>query len=199
MSKPILFLSLFLLLSAFSKVKAQKGYEPGYVVTKSLDTLRGLVKDRKEAPFAKIYKKIRFKDSGLFIKKYSPKQLKGYVRGGDQFESHWMLINTRFLKIEYLSRENFGKEQFFKVIESGYLTHYHWEWLDQESSIVERIELFKRKDEDYFIRVTHGLLGLRMNALEIYFKDCPELLENIRNKELRRPREIAVFYNEWLK
>lgn len=192
------FLTLCLLLfTAFFQVHAQKGYEPGYVVLKTNDTLPGLVKDRKEAPFAKIYKKIRFKGDGPFTKKYSPKQLKGYVRGGDHFESHWILVNTRLLKIEYLSRKNFGKERFFKVIESGHLTYYHWEWLDQESSVVERVELFKRRDEESFIRVTQGLLGLRMNALEVYFEDCPELIGKVRNKELKRPQEIAVFYNKW--
>jgi hypothetical protein len=60
MSKHVFFLFLFLLLSAFSVVKAQKGYEPGYVVNQSLDTIHGTIKDRKEPPFAKLYPKIRF-------------------------------------------------------------------------------------------------------------------------------------------
>jgi hypothetical protein len=199
MPRVIHFLSFLLLFFILTEMHAQKGYEPGYVITKSFDTLPGRVKDRKDAPFAQIYKKIRFKSDGPFTKKYNPKQLQGYVRGGDHFESHWILVNTRFLKIEYLSKRNLGREEFFKVVESGYLTYYHWEWLDQESSVVERVELFKRRDEDYFIRVTQGLLGLRMNALEKYFEDSPEIMAKIRNKELRRPQEIAKYYNEWLK
>lgn len=194
-----IFLSFFLLfLTGLFHLKAQKGYEPGYVITQSRDTLQGLVKDRKEEPFARIYKKIRFKGKGIFSKKFSPEKILGYKRGEDVFESHWIEVSSRFLRTEYLSRENLGEQHFLKVRERGFLSFYQWEWLDQESNTVDEIDLFKRRDEDYFIRVTQGIFGLKKNLLEKYFEDCPELLEKIHSKELRQPSEIARFYNDWL-
>jgi len=199
MPRLFLLLSCFLFFLNFPDLLAQKGYEPGYVVTKTFDTIPGSIKDRKGPPFAKIYKKIRFKGNSLFVKKYSPKQIQGYARGEDIFESQWIQVSSRFFKTDYLSRENQGKKHFLKVKESGYLTYYQWDFMDQESSVVEWIDLFKRRHEDYFVRVIQGILGLKMNQLSDYFEDCPELMEKIRNKELRTPMEITRFYNEWVK
>ncbi|MFC0264139.1 hypothetical protein [Fontibacter flavus] len=198
MSKNVFFLFFLLLISIFSEVKAQRGYEPGYVVTQSLDTIHGTIKDRKEPPFAKLYPKIRFKSEFSRNRKYSAKKIRGYTRGEDIFESQWILRYSRLFKTEYLSRKGLGKHHFMKVREKGFLTYYQWEFLDQESSTIGAIDLFKRRDEDYFIRVTQGLLGLKMNNLENYFEDYPELMEKIRNKELKNPGDIAKFYNDWL-
>ena len=193
------FLTLFLLLlTGLFHLSAQRGYEPGYVITQNLDTLHGLVKDRKEEPFAQIYKKIRFRGNGIFTKKYSPKKILGYKKGENEFESHWIEVSTSFLTVEYLSRENLGKKHFLKVKQRGFLTYYQWEFLEYDSFVLQWVDLFKRRDEDYFVRVTQGVLGLKKKRLERYFEDCPELMEKIHNKELRRPAEIAGFYNDWL-
>jgi hypothetical protein len=193
---PILFL-LFLFLG-YKTLIAQTDYLQGYIIKHNLDTVYGQIKDRKDGTFAKLYKKIRFKGNGVFTKKYSPKQIKGYARGEELFESQWLQVSSRFLKTEYLSRENYGKQYFLKVRKKGFLSYYQWEWLDQESAIIEWIDLYKRRDEDYFIRVTQGIFGLKMNTLEKYFEDCPDLMDKIRTKELRQPGEIAGFYNDWL-
>jgi hypothetical protein len=198
MPKPILFISLLLIFSINSELKAQKGYEPGYIVTKAFDTIPGSIKDRKESPFAKLYPKIRFKNMNSRTRRYSPKQIRGYARGEDTFESQWILRYSSLFKTEYLSRKEVGKRYFLKVRQKGFLTFYQWEFMDQESSTVDAVDLFKRQNEDYFIRVTQGLLGLKMDNLEKYFEDCPELIEKIKTKELRTPLEIARFYNEWL-
>ena len=195
----MLFISLLLIFSITSELKAQKGFEPGYVVTRAFDTIPGSIKDRKEPPFAKLYPKIRFKNMNSRTRRYSPKQIQGYARGEDVFESEWILRNSRLFKTEYLSRKGLGKPHFLKVKEKGFLTYYQWEFMDQESSIVDAVDLFKRENEDYFIRVTQGLLGLRIAALEKYFENSPELLEKIRNRDLRTPLEIARFYNEGVK
>ncbi|EKB50492.1 hypothetical protein [Cecembia lonarensis] len=199
MPKPILFISLFLIFSSYKEIKAQKGYEPGYIVTKAFDTIPGSIKDRKEAPFAKLYFKIRFKSMNSRDRRYSPKQIQGYAKGEDIFESQWILRYSRLFKTEYLSRKDLGKPHFLNVREKGFLTYYQWEFMDQESSTVDAVDLFKRENEDYFIRVTQGLLGLRIAALEKYFEDCPELMDKIRSKEFRTPMEIARFYNNWNK
>ena len=195
----MLFISLLLIFSITSELKAQKGFEPGYVVTRAFDTIPGSIKDRKEPPFAKLYPKIRFKNMNSRTRRYSPKQIQGYARGEDVFESEWILRNSRLFKTEYLSRKGLGKPHFLKVKEKGFLTYYQWEFMDQESSTVDAVDLFKRENEDYFIRVTQGLLGLRIAALEKYFENSPELLEKIRNRDLRTPLEIARFYNEGVK
>ena len=57
------------------------------------------------------------------------------------------------------------------------------------------IDYFKRKDDDYMVRVTQGIFGLKKKRLAEYFKDCPELVQKIEFKELKRPFEIAQFYN----
>lgn len=199
MPRSFFILPMLLLLSAFSVVKAQKGYETGYVVTRSFDTIPGSIKDRKEPLFAKLYPKIRFKSEFSRNRKYSPKQIRGYTRGEDIFESQWVLRYSRLFKTEYLSRKDLGKQHFLKVREKGFLTYYQWEFLDQESSTIGAVDLFKRWDEDYFIRVTQGIFGLKMNNLTKYFEDCPELMEKIKSKEFRTPLEIARFYNEWVK
>jgi hypothetical protein len=80
----------------------------------------------------------------------------------------------------------------------GFLTYYQWEFLDYDSFVLQWVDLFKRRDEDYFVRVTQGVLGLKKKRLERYFEDCPELMEKIHSKELRLPAEIARFYNDWL-
>jgi hypothetical protein len=190
----------FLILSviSFPEVKAQNGFGSGYVIKHDFDTLTGKVKDRRGDPFARLYKKIRFKRNGVFVKKYGPSKIKGYAVGENIFESHWIQVNSILFRTEYLSQENLGKKYFLKVKENGYLTYYQWEFIDQESSIIEAIDLFKREDEDFFIRVTQGIFGLKMKTLEKYFEDCPELMEHIQNGKLKSPKEIAVFYNDWL-
>ncbi|RPA68008.1 hypothetical protein EF405_13780 [Cyclobacteriaceae bacterium YHN15] len=193
---PIFF--LLFLFWGFNKLMAQTDYLQGYIIGHNLDTVYGHIKDRKGGTFAKIYKKIRFKGNGIFVKKYSPKRILGYKKGEDVFESHWIETSTSFLTIEYLSRENLGKKYFLKVKQRGFLTYYHWEFLEYDSFVLQWVDLFKRSDEDYFVRVTQGVFGLKKKRLERYFEDCPELMEKIHSKELRLPAEIARFYNDWL-
>jgi hypothetical protein len=59
----------FLILSviSFPEVKAQNGYGSGYVIKHDFDTLAGKVKDRRGDPFARLYKKIRFKRNCSFL------------------------------------------------------------------------------------------------------------------------------------
>lgn len=189
---------LILCVVSFSETKAQKGYGSGYVIKYDFDTVTGMVKDRKADPFARLYNRIRFKRNGIFVKKYGPHKINGYAVGENVFESHWIQVNSNFFRIEYRSQKNFGKKYFLKVKENGHLTYYQWEFIDQESSTVDTIDLFKREDENYFIRVTQGVFGLKLKTLEKYFEDCPELMMNVQNGNLRNPKEIAVFYNNWL-
>lgn len=186
---------LLFLFFQFSTLSSQGKFQSGYIITNESDTLFGFVKDRKEAPFAKIYKKIRFKDESLFTKRFSPDKIAGYMIGENQYESMWLDVRTVFLKTSYWSIPGAGKKKFLKLTVRGYLSCFQLEFYDQESGSAESIALFKRREEDRLIRVTQGIFGLRMNSLRDYFNDCPELIEKLESGELKNPGEITLFYN----
>lgn len=195
MQLPVLLCLLVLLSFSSHSGYAQGGYLPGYIVTRINDTLPGSVKDRTSGAFARVHKKIRFKGKSLFVKKYSAAQIKGYQRGETFFESHWLQVESRLFKLEYHSIAHRGRQQFLKLKERGFLSYYQLEQWDYETSGIDEIDLFKRNGENYFIRVTQGIAGLRRNALEGYFKDCPELVQKIGSRQLRTPLEIVRLYN----
>jgi hypothetical protein len=177
--------------------QAQKGYQPGYVITQDTDTLYGLVKDRTEPPFQKIYKKVRLKNPGKIAKKYGPDRIEGYTRGDTHYQSQWLDLQWNVLKQEYISAPGVGERKFLKVVYKGYLTWYQLEVMDQDSFTVDTVDLFKRQSEPFMVRVTQGVLGLKRKNLEKYFQDYPDLAGRIARAELRDPLEIARVYNAW--
>lgn len=187
---------LLILIFQFAVLSSQERFLPGYIITNQNDTLFGIVKDRKEAPFAKIYKKVRFRDGSFFAKRYSPLEIAGYKAGEKRYESFWLSVKTDFLRTGYWNIPGTGEKKFMRVVLQDDLSFYELEYLDQESGIVETIPLFKRREEDHFIRVTQGLFGLRKKSLRDYFKDCPNLIEKMESGELKTPFEIADFYNQ---
>jgi hypothetical protein len=174
--------------------QAQSGYQSGYVIIQGRDTLHGLVKDRTEPPFQRIYKKVRLKNPGKIAKKYGPDRIQGYVRGDAYYESQWLDLQWNGLKMEYISAPGVGERKFLKVVHTGYLTWYQLEVMDQDSFTVD---LFKRQSEPRMVRVTQGILGLKRKNLEKYFQDYPDLAGRIARAELRDPLEIARAYNAW--
>lgn len=175
--------------------RAQSGYEAGYIVTNSGDTLYGELKDRKTGTFTTIYKKIRFKSNRKRLKKFSPSQIVQYKRGKDTYESVWLNTTSKFFKTDYESTPGIGKKHFFKTIVKGQLTYYEWEQLDHEADTILEIPLFKRENEQYLIRVTQGIFGFKKESLRRYFQDSPEVLQQMETKQLKTPRDIALFYN----
>jgi len=190
----LIFIALSLPYFAF----AQGDYEPGYIIMNSNDTIKGFVKDRKSPPFGKLYDKIRFKNSSE-KRKYSPQQISGYKQGNRVFESLWLEISPALIDESYTIDPNTGEKQFLKVDQKGYLTLYQMEITDSDSDYIDQIPLFKRVGENYLIRVTQGMFGLKKKNLQAYFKDCPELMKKVEHRELKTPFEIAVFYNSWIK
>jgi hypothetical protein len=190
-------LSLFYLFSMMSFFFfAQRDFQSGYIVTNDGDTIVGLVRDRKEPPFGKLYKKIIFK-KGHKKKKYGPNDIIAYKRGYNQFESLWIQDNTYPFQAKYLSNAGYGNRNFLKVVVKGYLSYYYWEFEDSESDYIDAIGFFKREDEDFFARVSQGIFGLKKKNLEKYFKDYPDLVAKIENGELKDPVEIVRIYNLW--
>lgn len=172
----------------------QKEYETGYVVTLQNDTLYGLIKDSKPAPFARIYKKIRFREErSLFTKRFVPDRIKGYKSGTRVYESIGIITESRLFNTRYIITTS-SKKTFLKVIQSGRLSYYHWEYLDSESGTFDYIPLFHLEERHEMVRVTQGILGIKKGALAEYFSECPDLVRKIANKEIRTPEEIIVYY-----
>ncbi|NOQ92748.1 MAG: hypothetical protein GQ552_08555 [Flavobacteriaceae bacterium] len=108
-----------------------------------------------------------------------------------------MDISSHLINEKYTSIPNRGEKEFLKVIEKGYLTYYQREFEYSDSDYIDQISLFKRTDENFLVRVTQGVFGLRKKSLIAYFSDCPELVNKIENNQLKTPIEIARFYNLW--
>jgi hypothetical protein len=184
------------IISVSLQVQAKEKFQPGYIITLDRDTIYGQVRDRKNGPFGRIYTKVRFKrEKGLIARKYSPAKIAGYKRGDEFFESLWIKPDGSLLQTRFISNPRTGKQQFLKVIIKGQLTCYHMEYLDHDSGTTDHISLFKRENEDFLIRATQGVFGLRKKSLGGYFADCPELVEKIQDNKLKTPWEIAYFYN----
>ena len=156
----ILILSLLANISVF----AQKDYYPGFVVTNIGDTTFGSVMDRKSNPL-KLLKKIRFIDDNGKKHRYTSGEILSYKIGKGTFESQWY----------------YGRRQFFKVIEPGYVTYYELESSDEFDNIFGT-KYLKRSNEDQFTMVI--LIGFRKRMMR-YFADCQELVRRIELKEFR--------------
>jgi len=183
------------ILCSFS-VLGQKNFEEGYVVLKNQDTIYGLVKDRKPHPFGSLFKKIKFKGK-RGKSRYSPKEILAYKKGGSFFETLWVKGSGRFFDQNYTSIEGSGTREFFKVVEKGFVTYYHHEFEDADSGYIDHIDYFKKDNNSKLIRVSQGIFGLKRKALATFFSDCPSLVENILNKNIKSGFEVARFYNEW--
>ena len=187
---------LFFLFILSVNMTGQDAYEKGYIVTLEKDTLYGSVKDRKPDPFGGLFKKIKFKgERGK--SKYGPKEILAYKKGGSFFESLWVEDSGRLFDQNYTSIEGSGRPVFLKVVEKGFLTYYHWEFEEEDSSYIDYIAYFKKEDNPNLIRVSQGLFGLRRKALTSFFRDCQPLAQDIQNKKLKSGVEIARFYNAW--
>jgi len=176
----------------------QNGFEQGYVITNTNDTLFGYIKDRQVPPFGKLYKRIRFNCGNHFKKRYGPYQIKEYKKGNEVYQSIWLEVYYDFFREEYVSLPHRGEKKFVKIVEKGYLNYYQLEYEDAESGYVEKIDLFKRADKNSLVRVTQGIFGLKKKRLSEYFYDCPELVYKIHSGELSSPIAIVQYYNRWI-
>lgn len=178
---------------------AQNEFEEGFIVKLNGDTLYGIVKDRKEAVFTKLYKKVRFKENGKNSKKkYGADQIRAYAIGSQMFHSvPENTINDGLFNFGQSSSSS-KDDVFLKVILSGPASYYQQEWVEQESGIVEVADYIKKENDTVLIRSTLGLLGLRKKRVSSYFSDCPPLQLKIKNKELVTSFEVVQFYNNWI-
>lgn len=178
------------------EVLAQKSFVQGCIITNQNDTLRGMVKDRTLGFESKVYKKIRFRSDAPFASRHNAYHIKGYCKENTCFESHWIDKRQRLLKTDFVSSAGSGKKVFLKVIVRGELTLYHWEFTDGDNLTTDYMELFKRTGDDYFVRASQGILGLKKKLLSDYLKDRPDIVEQINNGTLKTARDVAKAYND---
>lgn len=130
--------------------------------------------------FPKLYTAIRFKSENfLFRKKYSPDEILAYAYGDQLYES----VPLR------------EEHAFFKVaLQNEALTYFQWEYIDPDNGYLDYIPLFYRNGSNEMVRVSQGVLGLKRKRLMEYFRDCPELVHAIENKELKEIPDVYYFY-----
>jgi len=187
---------LTIILCMTAQLQSKPDYHPGYIITLTHDTIYGMVKDRKEAPSPSIYKKVRFRsESGWRTRKYAPSQIAGYKTGDKVFESIAVKPDGSLLQTGFFITRQGRDKRFFRVMEKGSLSYYRLEYLDQESGVTDHISLFRREHENYLIRATQGIFGLRKNSLSKYFFDCPALVREMEESRLKTPWDIVRYYN----
>jgi hypothetical protein len=57
------------------------------------------------------------------------------------------------------------------------------------------MDLFIKEGDDYFIRATQGLFGLKKKVLSDYFQKCPDLVKKIKQKEIKDPSAVVRYFN----
>jgi hypothetical protein len=192
-----LFRSVFFIMSIFCLAHvslAQRHYEPGFVVLTSGDTLYGKIKDRRPAPFGEIYRQIRFRNGGIFPRKFSPREILQYQAGDRQYESLWISNDFSFFSKRLVSVSGRGRRQFLRVLVKGPLSLYTLENFDPESGFFDDIPYLKREDKREFVRATQGVFGLKRKLLAEYFDDCPALQKALEEKEVRSVFEVVDLY-----
>ena len=96
----------------------------------------------------------------------------------------------------YYSIPGAGEQYFIKVIYSGSLDLYHWEYMDDDNSTIDFIPLIKRSDSNEMVRPTQGILGLRRKRLAEYFFACPALSTAILSKTVTTTDQIIALYED---
>ncbi|MFT4772325.1 MAG: hypothetical protein ACI9CP_001959 [Cryomorphaceae bacterium] len=193
-----LFLCAVFCLSAMAHLSAQTDTRD-YLIPNVGDTLYGKVEhiDRRGAS-PEYYKKIRVTNAKGKRKKYKRVDLESFRVDNVRYEGFWLsqfsnkivLFNPKYS----IDREN-GERYFLRVMSTGHLSHYLMEWYEQGDSMRMKMDLLKKQEDEFFIRATQGVLGLKKKALIKYFQECPELSKKIEQKELKQVVEVIDFYN----
>lgn len=187
-------LTAFFLLLMADGLYAQPGYVPGYIILENNDTLYGKIKDRNTFS-GNIFRKIRFKKKGERVKRYTAHDILGYYNGEHTFESVWYYEESEFLTSYYYSKPRYGQKVFLIKTITGPLNLYAKEFTHDDNSYMDSFPFFKREGDDYFVRATQGIFGLKKKKLARYFSDCPSLVNKIQEGAIKRAYEVADYYN----
>lgn len=186
---------LFLCVAPFATAQ-NNGYESGYIITLKGDTIPGMVRDRSAEPFVEIFNRIRFKGPKKSKRKYGPDDILGYAAGNRVYESLPVREDAAFFRFRYYVEPG-AERTFLRVIRrQGPLTWYHQEFVHDDNDFLDFFPLFLLEGSTEMVRATQGVLGLKRERLQQYFQDCPELVEAIKNKELKETEEVYRYYLE---
>jgi hypothetical protein len=186
-----------LFLSIIIPTQAQKRFKPGFVVTTNFDTLRGKIKDWKIGSLDDKYPPIKFKNERGKRKKFQPHEMAFFQSGSDLYEC--LAFRETFVRLRSYRTITSDRNEirYLKVVERGYLTCYHQEFLESEFGNPDYLVLYKRQTDPYLIPATQGIFGLKRKRLIQYFQDCPPLVAKIQSKSIKDPLEVVRFYNQW--
>ncbi|WP_299453306.1 hypothetical protein [uncultured Microscilla sp.] len=180
--------------------RAQTSHSLHYIVLNSGDTLYGKVEhvnQRKVTP--RYYKKIRFTDTQGNRKKYKRANVAAFNVNNTNYEGFWLSQSSRgitLLNPRYDIDPKNGERHFLRVISKGKLSHYYLEWWEQGEAGSSWMDLFRKEEDQFFIRATQGLFGLKRKTLVKYFFDCLSLQEKIKKKQIRKVSQVVDYYNK---
>ena len=171
-----------------------------YLVLAAGDTLYGHVDPIDErGPGFKYYKKIRFTGPGGKKKKYKREDVSAFRVKNENYEGFWLSQSSQkilLLNPRYDIDPRDGEKHFLRVVSKGELSHYLLEWWEQGESLLMSMDLLKKEEDFFLMRVTQGLLGLKRKVLISYLQDCQQLTERVEQKQLNTVREVVDFYDE---
>ena len=175
----------------------QLNYEPGTVTLRSGQVIEGNVANMRQGLRDELLPRIRIKEPGrLRARKLKPRQIMEYTMGERRFLSLRVRRNNSIFQESYTV--NSGNEyMIFELERTGHLNILLAYFLDDDLWI-QSAPYFMKEDDDLIVRATQGIFGLKRKLLADYFAECPQLVELIQEKKITTPREVAIYYNEWV-
>ena len=195
--KYVLIVFLFTFYHSISLAHTTK--DSDYIVLISGDTLRGKVTHVDEKSFSPRYlKKIRYTDTNQKSRKINRKDILAFRVDGLIYESFWLSQSSKKFTLDnpiYTINQKSGKQHFLKLVKSGNLSHYQLEWWEQGESTPMSIDLLKKEHDQFLIRATQGVFGLKRKTLSRYFSECAKLSSGIEQRLFNTIQEIIEEYN----
>lgn len=174
--------------------------DPDYLITTKGDTLYGKVSFRDTDRFrSKELKKIALIDLLGKKKKFKNENVVAFSSDGLFYEGFWLNQTSekmQFLNPRYDINSKQGERYFLRVVSKGQLSHYQLEWFEQGESRLHSMDLLKKESDDFLIRATQGIFGLKKRILKSYFSDCPTLAKRIENKDIKYVDEVVSFFED---
>ncbi|TPV32452.1 hypothetical protein FJ651_12890 [Paucihalobacter ruber] len=193
--KSVLIISLYTSIGSF----AQSYDALDYLVLKTGDTLYGKIEYKKDTGVNyKYLNKIRLTNALGKQKRYKRDQVVAFSTNNFIYEGFWLNQESESLVLlnpRYEIDDKNGGYYFLKVMSKGTLSYYQLEWWEQGESLLMSMDLLKKEKDQFFIRATQGLFGLKRKVLSSYFNGCPSLAQKIQQKQLNQVFQVVDYYN----
>jgi hypothetical protein len=174
--------TVFCLTTSFITFAQELGYVPGYVVTNSNDTIRGLVKYANAAPYRRL-QKIKFKENkDAKVKVFPPEENKAFGAGDKVFHSC----------------RSGGSRSFMELIIDGPLKLYEYSetmlGVPQNGASADATSYYLLREGAYDVFSVNGSFK---KLIAEYLWDNKEIADKIREGVYKRRdiHEIVRAYN----